>query len=405
MEPQSCDKYTNSEWRIANGGQAALTTVILLLFVSLTIGSGISAIALKETRVSKINTHAKESYFLAESGIEDVLYRVRTNKKYSPTETLTLNNFTAVTTITDVGTNEKQMVAQGDSAQAIRNLDVRLRADVGASFTYGVQVGNGGFFMENNSKVTGNVYSNGNITGNNSPLITGDAFLAGASTISNVSVGGTIQTGLTPLPMPIPDTQLDQWEQNAQAGGVITGPCPYEPSDGASLGPVIIACDLLIDGQKTITLTGALWVQGNFRMQNQAQLVLATSFGPSSGIVIANNPADHNISSKISIENNTSILGSGNPKSYVLLASRNNAAETGGNQEAIDVKNSSSAPIYYAPHGLVLLQNNIAIREVTAYQIHMKNSAELTYESGLANTNFSTGPTGGWEIIDWKEVP
>ncbi|MEK7481069.1 MAG: hypothetical protein AAB604_03145 [Patescibacteria group bacterium] len=401
MEPQSCDKYTNK----GSAGQAALTTVILLLFVSLTIGSGISAIALKETRVSKINTRAKESYFLAESGIEDVLYRVRTNKKYSPTETLTLNNVTAVTTITDVGTNEKQIVAQGDSAQAIRNLDIRLHSGVGTSFVYGVQVGNGGLFMENNTRVNGSIYSNGNITGENNPLITGDALLAGASTVSNVSVGGTIQTGLTPLPMPIPDTQLDQWEQDAQAGGIITGPCPYQPNNGALLGPIKITCDLLIDGDKNITLTGALWVQGNFHMQNNSILRLSSSFGASSGVVIVDNPANRVASSKILIENNTQILGSGDPKSYVLLASRNNAIEMGNNTEAIDVKNGSSAPIYYAPHGLVMLQNNVTLKEVTAYKIHMKNLAELTYESGLANVNFSTGPTGGWEIIDWKEVP
>ena len=87
-----------------------------------------------------------------------------------------------------------------------------------------------------------------------------------------------------------------------------------------------------------------------------------------------------------------------------MLISRNNAAELGQDKEAIDVKNSSSASIYYAPHGLISIQNNTTLNEATAYQFHLKNSAELTYETGLANPFFSSGPAGGWEITDWREV-
>ena len=387
-----------------NSGQAALTTVVLLLFVSLAIGSGVSAIALKESRISKLNTRAKKSYMLAESGAEDALYRIRKNMDYSATETLTLNNVTAVTTITDIGTNEKKIIAQGDSAQAIRNIHLYLKAGAGASFAYGLQTGNGGLLMENTSRVNGSVYSNGNIVGNNSPAITGDALLAGGSTISGVTVGGTITTGLSPLSMPIDETQLDAWEAEAEAGGVISSPCPYKPADGTSLGPIKINCDLEIDGTKIVTLTGTLWVKGTFHIKNSAQLILDSSFGESSGVVIADNPDNRIDSSIVRVENSAQILGSGAEGSYIMLISRNNAAELGQDKEAIDVKNSSSASIYYAPHGLILIQNNTNLKEATAYRFHLKNSAEITYETGLANPFFSSGPAGGWGITDWREV-
>ena len=412
MEQPYYGQITNNKLHITNGGQAlrynagqaALTTVVLLLLVSLVIGSGVSAIALKESRVSKLNTRAKESYFLAESGAEDLLYRVRKKMDYSATETLTLNNATAVTTVTDISANEKKIIAQGESASAIRNIDLRLKTGVGVSFFYGAQIGDGGLQMENTSRVNGSVYSNGNIVGNNSPTITGDAFLAGTSTVSGVTVNGTTQTGLAPLPMPIDDAQLDAWEAQTEAGGVITGPCPYKPADGASLGPIKINCDLEIDGTKIVTLTGILWIKGNIEMKNSAQLRLNTSFGQGSSVVIADNPTNRVTSSAIRIENSAQILGSGTQGSYIMAISRNNAAEIGQDEEAIDVKNSSSASIYYAPHGLIAIQNNAKLKEAVAYKFYLKNSAELTYETGLANTFFSSGPTGGWEIIDWREV-
>lgn len=407
MEQQYYEAVINKEKGQAlryNSGQAALTTVVLLLFVSLVIGSGVSAIALKESRVSKLNTRAKESYFLAESGAEDALYRVRKNMKYSATETLTLNTIVATTTITDIGANEKKIIARGESASAIRNVDLRLKAGAGASFVYGAQIGDGGLKMDNTSKVNGSVFSNGNIVGNNSPVITGDALLAGTSTINGVTVQGNTQIGLVPLVMPISDAQLDAWEADAQAGGIITSPCPYKPANGSSLGPIKIACDLEIDGTKIVTLSGILWVEGNIELENSAQLVLDSSFGKNSGIVIAHNSSDQIRKGIITVQNSAQVLGSRTTGSYVLIVSRNTSAEHGGGVEAIGVKNSSSAPIYYAPHGLAAIENNTNLKEVTAYKLHLKNSAQVTYETGLANAFFSSGPTGGWAITDWRET-
>lgn len=387
-----------------NAGQAALITVVLLLFVSLVIGSGVSAIALKESRVSKLNARAKESYFTAESGAEDALYRIRKNMDYSATETLALNNTTAVTAITNTGANEKKIIAQGNSASAIRNIDLRLKAGAGASFAYGAQIGDGGLEMDNTSRVNGSVFSNGNIVGNNSPIITGDALLAGISTISGVTVQGNTQTNLDPVPMPISDAQLDAWEADAQAGGIITSPCPYKPADGSSLGPVKINCDVEIDGTKIVILTGTVWVKGNLEIENSAQLALDSSFGPNSGIIIARDPANQTGKGTITVQNSAQVLGSGTEGSYMLIVSRNISAEQGGDTEAIEVKNSSSAPVYYAPHGLVAIENNTNLKEVAAYKLHLKNNAEVTYETGLANAFFSSGPAGGWEIIGWKET-
>ncbi|KKT91018.1 MAG: hypothetical protein UW93_C0014G0001, partial [Parcubacteria group bacterium GW2011_GWC1_45_13] len=43
-------------------------------------------------------------------------------------------------------------------------------------------------------------------------------------------------------------------------------------------------------------------------------------------------------------------------------------------------------------------------KEATAYGIILNNEAIITYESGLANVNFYSGPSGGWNIESWAEV-
>jgi hypothetical protein len=60
--------------------------------------------------------------------------------------------------------------------------------------------------------------------------------------------------------------------------------------------------------------------------------------------------------------------------------------------------------LVYAGHGKIVLQNGISLREVTGYRIEAQNSAEIIYESGLANILFTTGPSGGFTLSDWNEV-
>jgi len=50
------------------------------------------------------------------------------------------------------------------------------------------------------------------------------------------------------------------------------------------------------------------------------------------------------------------------------------------------------------------MENNAILKEVSAYKIHLKNNAEVVYETGLANVLFSSGPGGGFEIKSWMEI-
>ena len=242
-----------------------------------------------------------------------------------------------------------------------------------------------------------------------SSSITKDAYYL--TSITGSTVGGATYPGSTPpsdLPevdFPITDEQVTNWENVAAAGGVHSSPCPYVIDDGTvNLGPIKINCDLTIENDAIINMRGPIWVSGNFTMKNTAQLKLDPSYGANSDVIIADKISNRATSGKISLENTVRVLGSGSAGSYIALISGNNSAETGGIEVAIRPKNSVDASIYYARHGLIELENSVALKEVTAYQLNLKNTATVTYESGLASTQFS-GPTGGFDIIWWLEVP
>ena len=120
--------------------------------------------------------------------------------------------------------------------------------------------------------------------------------------------------------------------------------------------------------------------------------------------IIADNKSASTTSSIITIGQNTVFQNSGAPNSYIFMLSQNGSAENGGTVNAIDMGQGSSAVVAYATHGQISLGQSVGLKEATAYKIVLYNSANVIYESGLANTLFSAGPSGGYQIIDWTEI-
>ena len=451
-------------------GYAALATTLITIAASLITIGGLNFFSLQEVNMNRNFTKSVESYYVSEAGAEDALYRIVTGKQISSSETLAVGQGTTTVLITDIG-GQITIRSEGQRGNLQKNFETRIDASqTGASFNYGVQVGDGGITMDNNTIINGNVFSNGSIVGTNNATITGDGFAAGASRIEGMivngnaranliktsTIGGTassttdlrdsitgvnayvanLQTSVisqdgyyltkdigtlilgqgypgTPAPsnlatadMPIPDSQLDQWEAEAAAGGVQTSPCPltYDTGSVVTLGPKKIDCDLNIQGSAQITIAGSLWIKGNLKIKNSAQVNLSSSFGAQSGVIVVDDPSNRTASSKIEVENSATINGSGTAGSYLLLASRNNSAESGGDEKAITLKNTGASSIYYAPHGFISVKNNAVVKEITAWKLEVKNSATVIYELGLRNVQFGSGPSGGYDVKYWKEV-
>ena len=438
MNPQKL-KTINHKQKTTQGGQAIITSVVFLLFISLSLMLGVSNSAIREFKITGDTIKSTQGYFTAESGNEDISYRLKNGKQVGTTQTLSLNGATTTITVTDIGGSDKEIISSSNFDNLIRKVKTQLTvSSSGASFVYGVQVGDGGFNLQNSATINGNVYSNGPITGSNSNIIKGDVISAGSTglisgvratssayantitnstiekdayyqTLTNTTVGGVKYPGSADQPkasLPISDTLITQWENDAALGGTISSPCPYVINSDTTIGPKKIACDLEISGSPTVTLTGPLWVAGNITIKNSATLRISSSIGNKSIAIIADNPSNRITSSKISIENTTSFFGTGLSGSYIALVSQNNSAETGGNEDAINAKNTANGGdlLAYAGHGNISLENSISLKGVTAYKITAKNTAEVVYTTGLASLLFSSGPSGSFVINGWREV-
>lgn len=576
--------------RDGSPGQAVLTTVLFLLFASIAIILSFTSIALRETRASRVDLRAKQSYFLSEAGAEDLAYRIVNSKAYGPSQNVSIDGLTAVVTVTDSGSS-KIIESAGNVSSAVRKTSSSLTiTTVGVGFFYGVQVGDGGLDMSNNARVNGNVYSNGNIIGAPGARITGDAIVAGGindlpslewtvqnadqffatvagnrdiaqsftapasdrlnqvavflgkvgNPVANITVritadnagkpstvslaNGTIaytSVGLTPswinvafsVPpnltagtkywivldysansgvnhwnwrkdssnayagntgrftsdwdaggavwtdvggdldfrvwmggvntriedtiigdaatgtaranlfvnanvhgaacpnpyciisnpprenMPISDGVIQDWRNAAADGGTCVVPqCDasgnYHITGGVakSLGPKKITGNLQVDNNAILTITGTIYVAGSVNLSNNCIIKLDPSYGANSGVIVTDGLVD--------VSNNCTFQGSGNPKSYILLLTAKDAPAL----DVMDISNNSAGVIYYAAKGRINFANNATAKEATAYGMDMSNNAVITYESGLANATFSTGPSAGWSIQRWNEI-
>ncbi len=405
-----------------NKGFATLYLVLLTLFFMGAITMSSFLLVSWQQRTWRNTQHSVQAYFAAEAGVEDALLRLRNSMAWVNPVIFSVGEGIAQTTITQTSPGIHGVAAQGSEASRIRKVRaVYQLSGTTPGFFYGAHVGAGGLQMDNNSQVIGNVFSNGNIIAESGTQITGSATVAGvgkkiekavigqdafADVCTNSTITGVLransQTGCTfgsfialgtpsssvPLPIGAPDIQA--WKDAAQAGGTIAGGYELGSSNTATLGPKKIIGNLEIEDSAVLTLAGTLWVTGNVNVKNSGRVKLASSYGAASGVIVADGT--------ITLQNNSISEGSGASGSYLMYLSTNSS------NSAVNVKNNAIADVLYTSAGWILVENNDELREVTGYGIHLKNNAVITYELGLQDARFTSGPGASFELSSWKEV-
>jgi hypothetical protein len=403
-----------------NQGAAMLVSVVFFLFISLAIISGMVSPTVRGLKNSGVNLSSKKSYFLSESGGEDALYRLLHNLPILANETLVLDGNQATTAITDIDSNSKEITSVGDVSSYQRKTTLSLSTDEGFSFNYGMQVGSGGLTMNNNATINGNLYVNGDITDNNSGRVTGTAIAVGtisglnvgqlgvgdarAHTVNNSNIAGALycQTGTgnnkacntsqadpTALDFPISDEKIQTWKDEAIAGGTQTG--NISMSDGTlTIGPKKIMGNITLSNDAVLLVSGTLWVTGNISISNQARIRLSSAYGTGSGTIVSDGTVTTN--------NSATFSGSGTSGSYLMMLS------TSSSSSAVTVNNSAGTVILVAPYGNMTFNNSASAKEAIANSVTMNNNSVLSYETGLVNVNFVSGPSGTWAVDSWKET-
>ena len=203
------------------------------------------------------------------------MYELNQNSGYSGENNIALGNGTFNVSVASIDNRTKRVTVTSfvpnstrPTATRVVQTNVNIDTEV-VSFSFGVQAGNGGVFLENSSSVRGNVYSNGPVTGQNNNIVRGTIVSAGPvglidgayatssgyahtiqdstldgnayfQTISNTTVGGTQYPGSADQPtttLPISDELVEEWKAAALLGGTHTTPCPYVISTSVTLGP------------------------------------------------------------------------------------------------------------------------------------------------------------------------
>ncbi len=181
----------------------------------------------------------------------------------------------------------------------------------------------------------------------------------------------------------------------------------HEPVEGSSLGPIKIEGDLTFPSNSDdnpVIITGPIWVTGKILASNKAGIKLQQDliYGYP---IIANNPADQVNFGKIDLNNNV-VTWDSPQGGKLLFISTNKSLEAA--TPAIHLYNNVNVDnpqsIIYGLNGLIVVENNAEFIEVTGFAIRLENNAKIVYKEGLINSNFSSGPGGGWRVTSWKET-
>lgn len=416
-------------------GFATFYVTILILSVVFTVAVSIYVISYGQQKIVQNMGKSSQSEYSAESGIEDALLRLKKNSQMAATSyILNIEDSTASVSISGIIGGARTISSEGNFKNRVRKMEVSYGIDAErVSFRYGAQVGEGGIEMYNKAKIEGNVFSNGSIyvSGAGQGEVTGETIIAATSTVYgnnqldsikvgsnayaysclNSDIGGKLYLGggsavgctvtggtttsdpIAKLELPITQEQIDGWKNDASSSDIYVG--NYVVGSNESFGPRKIVGSLTINNGKTLTMTGTIWVTGTTTLSNNASVTLdQIAYGTKSGVLISDKG--------IIAENGSKPQGSGLAGSYLMLLSTSDSLSE--ESPAIYVKNNAQGAIFYADNGLVTLNNNMNVREVTGYKVLIKPNAEVEYETGLIDALFTSGPGGSWKVTSWKEV-
>ncbi|MES2985929.1 MAG: choice-of-anchor R domain-containing protein [Patescibacteria group bacterium] len=237
----------------------------------------------------------------------------------------------------------------------------------------------------------------------------GDAW---ANTVNNVTVTGalfcqsgtgnnkvcdTSKTDPAPVPLPITQGNIDEWKDEALAGGS-TSTVSINGTDVITIGPKKINGDLTISASGKLYVTGTLHVTGDINVNGSGKIYVDSSMGADSVVIVTDG--------KIDLGGSGGVYGSGVAGSYVVMSTSSacpDAVGCGGTP-AISVNGAAGSVILSAPNGTVSFTGSAGVKSVVAKKMIMTGTTYITYDTGLTGLDFTSGPSGAWAVSSWKEV-
>ena len=189
---------------------------------------------------------------------------------------------------------------------------------------------------------------------------------------------------------PVSDANIEAWQDDALSGNQINsytvGPWPDQ---NITLGPKKINGNLTVTSGGTLTLSGNLWVTGNLVLDGGGNIKLASSYGANDAVIV--------VDGTITITGGGHATGSGTTGSYIMFLTKSTSTS------AATINGGAGAVIVYAPNGTLNISGGASLKEATGKKMSITGGSSITYESGLSDMNFSSGPSGSWSIDSWGE--
>ena len=162
----------------------ALMLLILVVSIVLIITMALVGGATLYFQSATYALNAEKATALAEAGVDKAIVSLNKNPSYTGEIETVLGDGSYAISITTKDAATKIIESTGYIPDKLdpkvkRTIKIVASKGIGLAFNYGVQVGEGGLEMKQNSRVNGSVYSNGNIKIDNNAQITGDAWVAG----------------------------------------------------------------------------------------------------------------------------------------------------------------------------------------------------------------------------------
>lgn len=292
-----------------------------------------------------------------------------------------------------------------------------------ASNSYAGGVGQDGSWSNGNGGTWGATSPSGldiyfdTYTGGDTGLITGITIGSGstgdawAHEVNNSNVSGTIycqaasgnnkacdtsRPDPVQQPYPVSDGNIADWKSQATAGGVTNGSLSYGGDDEDTLGPQKIVGNLSVGSGAILEITGIVYVTGNVSVSGGGIIRLGSSYGENSGVIVADG--------RISITGGGQVEGSGTSGSYLMMVTTSTCPTDCGGQPAIHASGGTGAVILNAQEGTIQFSGGAQAKQATGKTIEMSGGTTIHYETGIADMTFSSGPSGGWSLLDWQEL-
>lgn len=161
---------------------------LVLISVIMLLGASLTSNVVDKTVNQNNRIISERALEVAEAGLQKAIAELNNNPSYSGEQNTAFADGFISISITNIDAQTKYIESSGrinnGSSFIERKIGARAKTNTdNISFYYGLQVGQGGLNMSNNSIVYGNAYSNGSVVGATNSRVTGDLWVAGAGAL------------------------------------------------------------------------------------------------------------------------------------------------------------------------------------------------------------------------------